>query len=226
MKTRTKGTVLTTTSISDQVDEFNVGFTAQIGPDLSAVFDREQRDLIGDGVPADAVAVGDTLADAVLVGPDGQNVTLFAVTSGRPAVLVFYRGAWCPYCNITLRTYERELRPELDRLGVALIAISPQTPEGSTAAVQGGELNYPVLSDPSNTFIRSLGIVTEPSAAARVAHTELGFDVADSNADSTAGIPFPTVLIVDANGTVTYADIHVDYTTRTEVSAILAGVAL
>jgi peroxiredoxin len=216
---------LTTTSISDQVDDFNVGFSAQIGPDLSAVFDREQQDLIGVGVPVDAVAVGDILADAQLVGLDGQGVNLFSMTAGRPAVLVFYRGAWCPYCNITLRTYERELRPELDRLGVALIAISPQTPDGSTAAVQGGELNFPVLSDPSNALIRALGIVTEPSGAARVAHAELGFNVADSNADSTASIPFPTVLIIDAANTVRFADVHVDYTRRTEVSAILEGVA-
>ena len=216
---------MTTTSISEQVGEFNVGFTAQIGPDLSAVFDREQQDLKSTGVPVDAIAVGDIVPDARLVGPDGQIVNLFSVTAGRPAVLVFYRGAWCPYCNITLRTYERDLRPELDRLGVALVAISPQKPDGSTAAVQGGELNFPVLSDPSNSFVRALGIVTEPSAAARVAHTELGFDVADSNADSTAGIPFPTVIIIEANRTVRFVDVHVDYTTRTEVPAILKALA-
>ena len=215
---------MTTTSISEQVGEFNVGFTTQIGPDLSAVFDREQQDLKSTGVPVDAVAVGDIVPDAQLVGLDGQIVNLISVTAGRPAVLVFYRGAWCPYCNITLRTYERDLRPELDRLGVALVAISPQTPDGSTAAVQGGELNFPVLSDPSNAFVRALGIVTEPSAAARVAHTELGFDVADSNADATAGIPFPTVIIVDADRTVRFVDVHVDYTTRTEVPSILLAV--
>ena len=216
---------MTTTSISEQVGEFNLGFTAQIGPDLSAVFDREQQDLTSTGVPVGAVAVGDILPDAQLVGLDGQIVSLSSVTASRPAVLVFYRGAWCPYCNITLRTYERDLRPELDRLGVALVAISPQTPDGSTAAVAGGELKFPVLSDPSNAFVRALGIVTEPSAAARVAHTELGFDVADSNADSTAGIPFPTVIVIGADHIVRFIDVHVDYTTRTEVPAILLAVA-
>lgn len=217
---------MTKTSISEQVSEFNAGFTAQIGPDLSAVFDREQRELVNSGVPADAVVIGSTVADAQLVDLDGATVDLFDVVAGRPAVLVFYRGAWCPYCNITLRTYERDLRPELDRLGVALIAISPQTPEGSTAAVTGGELNFPVLSDPSNALVRALGIITEPSADARTAHTALGFDVADSNADSTGDIPFPTVLVIDADRTVHFADVHVDYTTRTEVAEILQALAL
>ena len=216
---------MTTTSISEQVGEFNAGFISQIGPDLSAVFDQEQRDLKSAGVPANAVKIGDIVADATLIGLDAQAVNLFTVTAGRPAVLVFYRGAWCPYCNITLRTYERDLRPELDRLGVALIAISPQTPDASTAAVAGGELNFPVLSDPSNALVRTLGIITEPSADARVAHTALGFDVADSNADSTGDIPFPTVLIIDADNTVRFADVHVDYTTRTEVPTILEALA-
>ncbi len=216
---------MTTTSISDQVGEFNAGFTSQIGPDLSAVFDQEQRDLKSAGVPVNAVKIGDVVADATLIGLDAQAVNLFTVTAGRPAVLVFYRGAWCPYCNITLRTYERDLRPELDRLGVALVAISPQTPDASSAAVAGGELNFPVLSDPSNALVRALGIITEPSADARVAHTALGFDVADSNADSTGDIPFPTVLIIDADNTVRFADVHVDYTTRTEVPTILEALA-
>ena len=175
--------------------------------------------------PVNAVKIGDIVADATLIGLDAQAVNLFTVTAGRPAVLVFYRGAWCPYCNITLRTYERDLRPELDRLGVALIAISPQTPDASSAAVAGGELNFPVLSDPSNALVRTLGIITEPSADARVAHTALGFDVADSNADSTGDIPFPTVLIIDADNTVRFADVHVDYTTRTEVPTILEALA-
>lgn len=216
---------MTKTSIREQVGEFNRGFTAQIGSELSAVFDEEQLELQNAGVPVNAVAVGDRLVDAELLGADGQTVNLFSVTAGRPAVLVFYRGAWCPYCNITLRTYERDLRPELDRLGVALIAISPQTPDGSVAIAQSGELNFPVLSDASNAFVRALGIVTEPSASARVAHTELGFDVADSNADATASIPFPTVLIIDADGTVRFADVHVDYTTRTEVPVILQALS-
>lgn len=216
---------MTTTSISEQVSEFNLGFTAQIGPELSAVFDQEQQDLTRAGTPVDAITLGHIVADAQLVGLDGQFVKLSSVTAGRAAVLVFYRGAWCPYCNITLRTYERELRPQLDRLGVALVAISPQTPDGSTAAAQGGGLNFPVLSDPSNAFVRALGILTEPTAAARVAHTALGFDVADSNADSTAGIPFPTVLIIDADRTVRFADVQVDYTRRTEVPEIIKALA-
>jgi peroxiredoxin len=211
-------------SIATQVDEFNTGFTAQIGPDLSAVFAREQSGLTAAGVPGGAVAVGDQVRDAELVQTDGTPTTLAAALNGKPGVLVFYRGAWCPYCNIALQTYQRDLLPTLRDRGVELVAISPQTPEGSEQAIANGGLEFTVLSDPSNALVRELGILTEPSGEARQAHTQLGFDVADSNADATGDIPFPTVLVVDGDRVVRFADVHVDYTTRTEVPTILEAV--
>jgi peroxiredoxin len=211
-------------SIADQVSTFNIGFNEQIGPELAEVFAREQSGLNEAGVPDGAVSVGDRVPDAELVQTDGAPVTLDEALQGRPGVLVFYRGAWCPYCNIALQTYQRDLLPALEDAGVALIAISPQTPEASEQAVQNGGLDFTVLSDPSNVLVRRLGIITEPTAEARQAHTRLGFDVADSNADATGDIPFPTVLVVDEQRTVRFADVHVDYTTRTEVADILAAV--
>ena len=213
-----------TTDIATQVSTFNEGFTAQIGPELSAVFDAEQRGLREAGVPEDAIAVGDQVVDATLLTPAGDEVSLAETIGESAAVLVFYRGAWCPYCNLTLQTYQAELLPRLRERGVALVAVSPQTPEGSERSVANGGLEFPVLSDPGNVLVRALGIQTEPVAAARAVHSGLGFDVADSNADATADVPFPTVLVVDRDGKVVFADVHVDYTTRTEVDQVVAAV--
>lgn len=212
------------TTIASQVDEFNIGFNEQIGERLATVFADEQRALNSAGTPAGAVAVGATLPGATLLDVDGEPIDLDSVLGDTPAVIVFYRGAWCPYCNITLKTYQADLLPQLSSRGVSLVAISPQTPDGSKAIVENGSLLFPVLSDPSNVLVRSLGILTEPNSAARAAHTDLGFDVADSNADATGDIPFPTVLVVGADRVVRFADVHVDYTTRTEVADILTAV--
>lgn len=211
-------------TIAEQVDTFNGGFNEQIGPVLADVFAQEQLALNTAGVPDGAVAVGDTVPDAELVAADGSTVSLSSALQARPGVLVFYRGAWCPYCNIALQTYQRDLLPALRERGVELVAISPQTPEGSEQAIANGGLEFTVLSDPANRLIRELGIITEPSGEARKAHTQLGFDVADSNADATGDIPFPTVLVLDAQRQVRFADVHVDYTTRTEVPTILTAV--
>ena len=112
-------------TIAEQVDLFNDGFNEQIGPVLADVFAQEQLALHSGGVPAEAVSVGDVLRDATLVSTDGTATTLSAALSGNAGVLVFYRGAWCPYCNIALQTYQRDLLPKLRDEGVALIAISP-----------------------------------------------------------------------------------------------------
>ncbi|WP_423920734.1 peroxiredoxin-like family protein [Frigoribacterium sp. 2-23] len=211
-------------TIDAQVAEFNEGFTAQIGPEFSKVFDDEQRALRDAGVPADAVRAGDTLVGATLVTPAGESVELADLVGEAPAVLVFYRGAWCPYCNLTLKTYQADLLPHLASRGIPLVAISPQTPEASEQSVANGSLDFTVVSDPGNVLSRALGIQTEPSADARAVHTQLGFDVADSNADATGDVPFPTVLVVDEEGVVVFADVHTDYTTRTEVRDILDAV--
>lgn len=210
--------------LADQVSSFNQGFTAQIGPTLSAVFDQEQAALRAAGVPDSAQHLGEQFPDAELVTPTGDRTSLTAQLDGSPAVIVFYRGAWCPYCNLTLRTYQQDLLPELTARGARLVAISPQTPEASEQAIANGELAFPVLSDPGNALASTLGIVTAPSPEARQAHTELGFDVADSNADDTAAIPFPSVFVLDADGVVRFADVQVDYTSRTEVETILTAV--
>jgi len=210
-------------TIAQQVDEFDVGFTAQIGPELTAVFADEQRDLTTAGTPR-TVQVGDRLPAGTLLTPDGAQVPLAEAAPGAASVLVFYRGAWCPYCNITLRHYDKTLAPGLAERGVSLIAISPQTPDGSAAAVTNGELGFTVVSDPANAFAGALGIVTAPSAEAQDAHTALGFAVKDSNADDTPAIPYPTVIVVGADRVVRFVDIHIDYTTRTETADILAAV--
>ena len=170
------------------------------------------------------MSVGDALPAATVVDVRGKLHDLESLLGEGPAVLVFYRGAWCPFCNITLAHYQRTLAPELDERGVRLIAISPQTPDGTASAVEKGELGYTVVSDPGNALAGALGIVTAPSGAAQDAHTQLGFAVKDSNADDTPAIPFPSVIVVDAARTVAFADIKVDYTQRTETPEILAAV--
>ncbi|WP_168770894.1 peroxiredoxin-like family protein [Orlajensenia flava] len=155
---------------------------------------------------------------------DDAETTIAEVAAGRPAVLVFYLGAWCPYCNLTLNHYNETLAPALAERDVALIAISPQHADGSRAAVANGDLGSTVLSDPDNRLATALGIVTAPSHEAQQAHAALRFAVKDSNADDTPAIPFPTVLVIERDQTIRFADVHVDYTTRTETAEILAAV--
>ena len=155
----------------------------------------------------------------------GAPTSLHAATAGRPAVIVFYRGGWCPYCNLALRTYSQELHPALTERDVELIAVSPQKPDGSLSTQQKNELPFPVLSDPGNALAGELGILLPArTKEIRAAQEKIGTDLLTVNADGTENLPMPTVALIDAEHQLRWIDIHPDYTTRTEVNDILAAV--
>jgi peroxiredoxin len=211
-------------SIGEQVHAFVAGPAAALPTEIMRAFTAEQVDLDAAGVPAGVSEPGAVMPDGELLDVHGGATSLAQVRAGRPAVVVFYRGAWCPYCNIALRTYQAELAPALADRGFALIAVSPQKPDGSLTAAETNELSYSVVSDPGNHIASALGIVTEPSAESVAAQGKLGLDLAEQNADGGRRLPMPTTVVVDDTGVIRWIDVHPNYTTRSEVSEILAAV--
>ena len=104
------------TTIADQANEITTAAAKGLPAEVVAAFTSDQKALAAAGVPAEAVSVGDTVAPFALPDATGQTRTLDELTADGPAVIVFYRGGWCPYCNVTLRTYERELLPRARRV--------------------------------------------------------------------------------------------------------------
>lgn len=196
---------------------------AQPPNEVMGAFAREQAALAAQGMPAGVVDAGATLPDADLLDPHGAPISLYRALGGGPTVIVFYRGAWCPYCNITLNTYQSTLLPELLQRGVNLVAVSPQGPDGSLSMQEKHELAFTVLSDPGNQLARAVGILTGPSSEARAAQLQLGLDLEAVNADGTTGLPMPATIIVDAGPVIRWIDVHPDYSTRSEPHEILAA---
>jgi peroxiredoxin len=212
---------LSVTPISEQVRSMR----AEHPVEAPSAFDLEQQQL-DSFVPDNVISVGQRLPDADLLDVHGAPTTLLAALGGRGAVLVFYRGAWCPFCNIALRAYQRELVPALSERGVGLFAVSPQKPDGSLTMQEKNELTYAVLSDPNHTLATAAGILTNPSEQARAAQLNLGLDLTALNADGTTTLPMPTTTILDPDGTVLWIDVHPNYTTRSEPAEVLGALDL
>ena len=212
------------TTFSEKVAELAEQLAGVAPPEVLEVFAADQRELQAAGVPASVAVPGTRFPIAELIGADGTSVSSADVLAGAPTVVVFYRGAWCPYCNIALRVYEQDLVPALEARGVRLVAISPQSPDGSVSMQQANELSFAVLSDPGNRIAAALGIVIAPSDEAQAAQKQLGLDLAAVNADGTVALPMPTVAIVDAESVLRWIDVHPNYATRTEPEDILAAV--
>ena len=211
------------TTIADRVATMQDGIAGQIPDEVLNAFSADQAGLDARGIPDGVAQPGDSLGDFDLLDVHGAPTTLSTELGGRTAVVVLYRGAWCPYCNLALRAYQDDLVPTLDDKGIALVAISPQKPDGSLSVQEKNELSFVVLSDPGNTIAARLGVLTAPSQDAQAAQRMIGIDLSDLNADGGYGLPMPTVIIVDAAGVIRWIDVHPNYTTRTEVSDVLAA---
>ncbi|WP_194923485.1 peroxiredoxin-like family protein [Catenulispora pinisilvae] len=210
-------------TISEQSGQIKAASAERLPGEVVATFERSVADLLETGIPADAVKVGDRLEPFTLDDATGASVSLDELVAAGPAVIVFYRGGWCPYCNVALRTYQRELLPELAAFGARLVAISPQTPDESLSTVEKAELAFTVLSDPGSRVAQSLGIAFRQPDEVLAAQLKLGLDLAAVNAEGSVNLPRPTVLIVDQDRTARFVDIQPDYTARTEVAEVLAA---
>jgi peroxiredoxin len=210
-------------AITDRVAEMHAAMAKEPPNELMGAFGREQAALAAAGVPAGIARPATRLADNDLLDVHGAPASLYEAAGGGTAVLVFYRGVWCPYCNVALSAYQRHLLPALTERGVRLLAISPQGPDGSLSMQEKHDLAFTVLSDPGNSIARALGILTQPSDEARAAQLELGLDLTAVNADGTIGVPMPTVAILDAGHVLRWIDVHPDYSTRTEPAQVLSA---
>lgn len=211
-------------SVADQIGVLQAASATRLPAEVLEVFQSDTVALDEAGIPAGVATPGTQMPDGDLLDSSGEPTSLEATRGGKPAVVVFYRGAWCPYCNLTLKAYQEQLLGSLTARGVALIAVSPQRPDGSLSMRETNALTFDVLSDPGNQLATGLGILTSPGEGTAAAQGKLGLDVAATNADGTNTLPMPTVVVVNAGGTIRWIDVHPNYTTRTEPGEILAAV--
>ena len=123
-------------TIREQSGQLKAAAAERLPAEVVEMFDRSIEDFVDQGIPAEAVKAGDELEPFTLDDAAGTPVSLDQIVEAGLVVIVFYRGGWCPYCNLALRTYQRELLPELDAFGARLVAISPQSPDQSLSTAE------------------------------------------------------------------------------------------
>ena len=168
-----------------------------------------------------AAPVGTVQPDAELLNGRGAATTLYAAAGNGVSVLVFYRGAWCPFSHNALSTCQAQLLPQLAGRGVTIVAISPQQPAGSLAMQQKHKLAFAVVSDPGNTIAGRLGLLTQPPDECLAAQRQLGLDLTDVNADGTVTLPMTATVILDSSHTVRWIDVHPGHRIGTEPQQVL-----
>ncbi len=164
-----------------------------------------------------------TMPDTAVATLEGHKKLLSEVLGAKPAVLVFYRGGWCPYCNTQLSGL-RKIIGDLNDLGVQLIAVSPDSPESLKAGLEKTPVEYQLLSDSSAELIQALGIAFKVDEATREKYQGYGIDLEKaSGGQDHFLLPVPSVYMVDANRIIRFQHSDPDYKVRLEEGAVLAA---
>jgi peroxiredoxin len=205
-------------SLQQQLDEI----TASIPEAIGTRIDTGVSEIDESGV-APGLAVGDTAPNFTLPDALGQPITLADLLLQGPVVATFYRGEWCPYCNVQLRGLEAAL-PRLRELGATLVAVSPQAADHSLSLTEKHELTFPVLSDLDQEVIRAYRV--QFTLAGDLEDLQVNVfqnDPATQNADRTRSLPVPATFVIDRDGIVRAAFVSADWRYRPEPADIIAA---
>lgn len=176
--------------------------------------------LANDGVTRNARKVGDVAPAFALQSASGPTVALADLLAKGPVVVSFYRGEWCPFCDLELRAYQKAL-PELKARGATLVAISPQSSSKSRATAEGRSLGFEVLSDRGNTVAKAYGIAFSMNAAEQELHKAFGADLPTINAAADWDVPVPATFVIDRSGRIAWAHVDSNYTARAEPADVI-----
>jgi peroxiredoxin len=210
-------------SIKQESAEFKAKVEGMLGDSFSILTGDMER-VRASGITGKALQVGQTAPDFTLPDAFGDQVSLKSLLSKGPVVISFYRGEWCPFCNIELRGLEEAL-PEMRELGAALIAISPEKSDHGIVTAEKNKLTFPVVSDFGNNVARQFGIVFQIGEQLQeFSKNVFKNDLALRNGEDSYQLPLPATYVVDTTGTIVFAHVDVDYMTgRAEPEAVLVA---
>jgi len=211
-------------SLNEMLAEFQAKRAETMPADKLRINVDQRRLLVDTADRSGFVRAGDRVAPFTLTEVDRGPVTLAALLEAGPLVLVFFRFAGCPACNIALPHYNAHLAPELARLGATLVGVSPQVPEKLREIKDRHQLDFLIATDADNELGRRFGILYSFDEPSRRLSTESGSPIGEVTGTGTWELPMPAAVVIDRDATVRFADVSPDWLVRTEPDEILAAV--
>lgn len=206
--------------LADDIAAFQAEMIPTIPEDTMNTLMAELQGLINLRIAENALQVGADFPDFSLADADNETRSLGEFLKTGPLVISFYRGAWCPYCNLEINALQQRLA-EITAAGAQLIAISPQTPDRSSDQCTKSRLTFEVLSDIENKLARQCGLVFTLPESLRPIYSAWEIDIPGHNGDQSFELPIPATYIVDTDGKVRFAFTDMDYTRRLEPDIII-----
>lgn len=197
------------------------GFESRASDDIKALYAAGIQAVVDAGVIERAKSAGDIAPDFTLNDQNGQPVTLSKLLEEGPVVLVWYRGGWCPFCNVTLRAYQDRLE-DFSALNATLVALTPELPDHSISTAEKAGLGYHVLSDVGNAVAREYGVVFTLTDGVK-ANYEQAFGLSQFNGDDSGELPLAATYVIHQDGSIRWAFLDADYRNRAEPEDVIAA---
>lgn len=191
----------------------------KIPTNISEIMEQSTQLLLEKSLSNNALKVGETLPEFSLPNALGKTISSTNLKS-EYLVLAFYRGGWCPYCNLELKALQSILN-ELSKLNAELIAITPETPDNSLSTAEKNELTFTVLSDIDNLYAKSLGLVFKLPEDLIDVYKGFNLPLDKHNGNEDYELPMPATYILNKERAVIYSFVPEDYTLRLDPNIIL-----
>jgi peroxiredoxin len=208
---------LTDMTFHEKLRNIATTWRERVGPTVASLISLDIDAL--DGVRRQALREGATFPAFPLEDQNGRSVDLKDVLASQPALITFYRGGWCQFCSLALAEFQGVLE-EARRLGVRVLAISPEKPEFAQQTIRDNQLTFDVLHDREGRLADAVGIRYEVSDIAR---SMMRADLAARNGDSNWRLPVPATYVVDKGGLIQFAHVDPDFRHRLDAETIRAA---
>ncbi|QBQ41045.1 AhpC/TSA family protein [Sphingobacterium psychroaquaticum] len=206
--------------IAQQIEELNENLAQQLPREILEVFAKSIADLKTLSIEDHAIKTGDKFPDFSLPNTNDKNVSLKELLKRGKVIIAFFRGSWCPYCNIELKTLQDNLKQITDR-NATLVAISPQTSYYNEELKNNHHLDFELVTDKNNALAKQLGISFELQDFVIPAYRNLGIDLSEYNKNNTNELPTPAIFVLDPNGTITYRFVDTNYMNRIDMQQLI-----
>ncbi|MBB1402182.1 peroxiredoxin-like family protein [Pseudoalteromonas sp. SG45-1] len=202
-------------SLKAQIDAYNVQKDAKLPADVLALMNTTNEELIAQHIKDNALQIGQKVENFSLANHNGENIELADLLKKGPVIISFYRGGWCPYCNLELKALNDYL-PQFKTQSAQLVAISPQLPDETLSTAQKNDLEFDVLCDVSNKVAEQFGLLFKLDERIQALYTQFGIDFEHYYGDKSFKLPLPATYVINQEGVITYAFLSEDYTLRAE----------
>ena len=216
---------MTKSLLADQIKDFQDRFIPNVPEETMSLLMSELQTLIASGLAEKALSKGDDFPAFTLPNANNKALIFNDLINKGPLVISFYRGAWCPYCNLELNALQQR-QSDITAAGGQLIAISPQVPNKSSDQVSKSQLTFEVLSDAGNKLAKQCGLVFTLPESLRPLYEAWQLDIPGHNADNSFELPMPATYIIGTDGIVHHAFVDMDYTRRLEPDVIIEQLTL